>query len=76
LIVQNLRDPATPWVGSLGLRRVLGPAAATVDVDQGGHAAYLLTASACANDTVTAFLAHGVLPAGGYRLCPGQAPPA
>jgi pimeloyl-ACP methyl ester carboxylesterase len=75
LIVQNLRDPATPWVGSVGLRRVLGSAAATVDVDQGGHGAYLLAASACANDTVTAFLTHGVLPAGGYRLCPGQAPP-
>jgi len=73
LIVQNLRDPATPWVGSLGLRRVLGSAAATVDIDQGGHGAYLLTASACANDTVTAFLAFGVLPR--YRLCPGQAPP-
>jgi pimeloyl-ACP methyl ester carboxylesterase len=75
LIVQNLRDPATPWVGSLGLRRVLGSAAATVDIDQGGHAAYLLTASTCANNTVTAFLAYGVLPAGGHRLCPGQPPP-
>jgi pimeloyl-ACP methyl ester carboxylesterase len=75
LIVQNLRDPATPWVGGLGMQRALRSDAVLVSVDQGGHTAYLKTASACANDTVTAFLAHGVLPAG-PRLCPGQELPA
>ncbi|GIJ73530.1 alpha/beta hydrolase [Virgisporangium ochraceum] len=75
LIVQNLRDPATPWVGALGLLRALGSAAGMVSIDQGGHGAYLLTNSRCGNDTVTAFLAHGVLPAT-PRLCPGQPLPA
>jgi hypothetical protein len=75
LIVQNLRDPATPWVGAAGMKRALGSDAVLVSVDQGGHTAYLKTASACANDTVTAFLARGVLPAG-PRLCPGQELPA
>jgi hypothetical protein len=75
LIVQNLRDPATPWIGALGLLRALGSAAGMVSIDQGGHGAYLLTNSRCGNDTVTAFLAHGVLPAT-PRLCPGQPLPA
>lgn len=75
LIVQNLRDPATPYIGALGLLRALGSAAGMVSVDQGGHGAYLLTDTPCAADTVTAFLAHGVLPAT-PRLCPGQPLPA
>jgi pimeloyl-ACP methyl ester carboxylesterase len=75
LIVQNLRDPVVPWISALGLQRALGPAAALVSIDQGGHTAYLTTDSPCGTDTVTAFLAHGVLPAT-PRLCPGQPLPA
>jgi pimeloyl-ACP methyl ester carboxylesterase len=75
LIVQNLRDTATPLVGALGLRRVLGAGAVLLTVDQGGHTAYLSTASTCANDTTTRYLVHGVLPAE-PTLCPGQALPA
>ena len=75
LLVQNLRDPATAWVGALGMQRALGSDAVLLSIDQGGHIAYLLTASACANDTTTAFLTRGVLPAGS-RLCPGQPLPA
>jgi pimeloyl-ACP methyl ester carboxylesterase len=71
LIVQNLRDPGTPWVGALGLWRALGSAATLLTVDQGGHGAYLLTGSRCANDTTSAFLAHGTLPET-PRVCPGQ----
>ena len=37
LIVQNTRDPATPLVTALGLRRALGSRAVMVTVDQGGH---------------------------------------
>ena len=75
LIVQNLRDPATAWVGAAGMKRALGSDAVLLSIDQGGHTAYLRTASTCANDTTTAFLARGVLPAG-PRLCPGQPLPA
>jgi pimeloyl-ACP methyl ester carboxylesterase len=71
LIVQNLRDPATPWIAAVGLRRALGPDAVLLSVDQGGHTSYLFTGSPCANDTTTAFLTRGVLPAG-PKLCPGQ----
>jgi pimeloyl-ACP methyl ester carboxylesterase len=75
LIVQNMRDPATPWIGALGLLRALGSAAGMVSIDQGGHGAYLLTNSRCGNDTATAFLVHGELPAT-PRYCPGQPLPA
>jgi hypothetical protein len=75
LIVQNLRDPATPWIGALGMQRALGSDAVLLSVDQGGHTAYLTTASACANETTTAFLVRGVLPSG-PRICPGQPLPA
>jgi hypothetical protein len=71
LIVQNLRDPATPWIAAVGLRWALGPDAVLLSVDQGGHTSYLFTGSPCANDTTTAFLTRGVLPAG-PKLCPGQ----
>ena len=62
LVVQNLRDPATPWIGAAGMRRALGSDAELLTVDQGGHGVYLLTGSACADDTVNAFLARGDLP--------------
>ena len=75
LIVQNLRDTATPLAGAIGLRRVLGAGAVLLTVDQGGHTAYLSTEARCANDTTTRYLVHGVLPAGPTQ-CPGQALPA
>ncbi len=75
LLLQNLRDPDTPWFGALGMRRALGSTAVMVSVDQGGHTVYLVTASTCANDTATAFLAHGLLP-GRDRRCAGQPLPA
>jgi len=75
LIVQNLRDPATPWVSAVGMRRALGSDAVLLSVDQGGHTAYLTTNSTCANDTTTAFLTRGELPPGPLS-CPGQPLPA
>lgn len=74
LILQNLRDPATPWITGYGLRQALGRRAAMVSVDQGGHGVYLLTNAPCANDRTSAFLAYGTLP-GHDQLCPGQPPP-
>jgi len=74
LVLQNLRDPATPWVTGFGLRRALDGRAAMVSVDQGGHGVYLFTDAPCANDIATAFLARGALPARD-SVCPGQSPP-
>jgi hypothetical protein len=74
LILQNLRDPSTPWITGYGLRQALGRRAAMASVDQGGHGVYLLTNATCANDLATTFLTRGTLPAHD-QLCPGQPPP-
>ncbi len=63
LLVQNLRDPATPYSGALRLRGALGQRARMVAVDAGGHGAYLENGNACGDRTVTAFLASGQWPA-------------
>jgi hypothetical protein len=41
LLVQNLRDPATPYRKALNLRAALGDRARMVTVDVGGHGSYL-----------------------------------
>ncbi|HEV7503520.1 MAG TPA: alpha/beta hydrolase [Thermoanaerobaculia bacterium] len=62
LMLQNRRDPATPYAGGLGLRAALGPRARLVSVDQGGHTVYATTPNLCANDIGTAFLVGGSFP--------------
>lgn len=71
LMVQNLRDPATPLSGALRTRRALGGRARMVTVDQGGHVAYLPGSNACGNDAVTDYLATGKRPAHD-TFCPAQ----
>ncbi|TVT08936.1 alpha/beta hydrolase, partial [Amycolatopsis bartoniae] len=61
LMVQNLRDPATPLAGALETRAALGQRARLVTVDNGGHGVYLGT-NTCANDAVTDFLTRGQRP--------------
>jgi len=73
LILQNLRDPATPWIGGLGLRRALGQRAAFVTVDAGGHGIYGIRSGPCTDAITNAFLIDGVLP-GRDRFCVGPAP--
>ena len=75
LIVQNLRDPATPLEGARQMRKALGQRARFVSVDQGGHTVYLLNPNTCANEIVTAYLAEGTLP-GGDEFCPAESPAA
>ncbi len=72
LILQNRRDPATPYPGGPGMREALGQRARLVSVDQGGHTVYLLTPNVCGNDVTTAFLVDGTLP-GGDISCPASA---
>ncbi len=62
LIVQNLRDPATPLAGARRLREAFGDRARMVTADQGGHLAYLYKDNRCANDLATKFLVTGERP--------------
>ncbi|MFD9894636.1 alpha/beta hydrolase [Amycolatopsis sp. NPDC059027] len=63
LVVQNLRDPATPLVGARETRRALGDRARMVTVDQGGHGVYVFAPNACGNNAVNRFLVDGQRPA-------------
>lgn len=62
LILQNLRDPATPLAGAQQLRQAFGDRARMVTADQGGHLAYLYLSNRCANDITTNFLVTGRRP--------------
>ncbi|MFD6884953.1 alpha/beta hydrolase [Streptomyces sp. NPDC059957] len=62
LMVQNLRDPATPYAASLKMRGALGSRARLLTVDHGGHGVYLGNGNACADRTITAYLTTGERP--------------
>ncbi|WP_260639593.1 alpha/beta hydrolase [Streptomyces angustmyceticus] len=62
LMLQNLRDPYTPYAGALKMRRALGDRARLVTLDHGGHGAYLANGTACGDRAVTAFLTTGHRP--------------
>ncbi|MGC4943915.1 alpha/beta hydrolase [Kribbella sp. DT2] len=61
LIVQNLRDPATPLAGARQMRAALGHRARMVTVDQGGHGVYT-AANLCGKAAVDTFLTTGKRP--------------
>ncbi|MFE9564264.1 alpha/beta hydrolase [Streptomyces sp. NPDC006487] len=63
LMVQNLRDPATPYAASLKMREALGSRARLLTVDHGGHGVYLGNGNACSDRTVTGYLTTGERPA-------------
>ncbi|MEV7182509.1 alpha/beta hydrolase [Kitasatospora sp. NPDC093679] len=71
LMVQNLRDPATPYAGALRLRAALGDRARLASVDSGGHDAYAAHGNACGDQLVTRFLVDGRRPAHD-TLCPAE----
>lgn len=75
LVVQNLRDPATPLPGALRTRWAFGARARMVTADQGGHVAYGAGTNQCLNDTTTAYLVDGNFPARD-RFCPAEPSPA
>lgn len=62
LLVQNLRDPATPYFGALGMRLALGGRSRLVSIDAGDHGVFAFGVNACADAIVTAFLVSGSLP--------------
>lgn len=69
LIMNNLRDPATPFFGAGELLHALGHRARLVGVEAGGHTVYLFAHNSCANRIGTAFLLTGARPPNGTR-CP------
>lgn len=62
LMVQNLRDPATPYAASLKMRGALGDRARLLTVDHGGHGVYLGNGTACSDRVVTTYLTTGRRP--------------
>ncbi|WP_308294452.1 alpha/beta hydrolase [Streptomyces sp. RKAG290] len=62
LMIQNLRDPSTPYVGALQMRKALGKRARLVTVGSGGHGVYLSNGNACGDHKVTTFLRKGSRP--------------
>ncbi|MFF7728341.1 alpha/beta hydrolase [Streptomyces sp. NPDC008001] len=64
LMVQNLRDPSTPYSGALKMRQALGDRARLVSVDAAGHGVWLDTGNACSDRAVSEFLVTGKRPAG------------
>ncbi|MFI1223838.1 MULTISPECIES: alpha/beta hydrolase [unclassified Streptomyces] len=63
LMIQSLRDPATPLAGALKMRAALGERARMVTVGQGGHGMYLGNGNACGDRAVSDFLITGKRPA-------------
>ncbi|MBB5082000.1 alpha/beta hydrolase [Nonomuraea endophytica] len=62
MLIQNLRDPSTPYSGALKMREAFGQRARMVSVDSGGHGVYLANGNACGDRAVTGFLTGGHLP--------------
>jgi hypothetical protein len=62
LVLQNLRDPATPHLGGQLAREAFGDRARLVSVDDGGHGVYVYDDNPCALNTTTRFLLDGNLP--------------
>lgn len=76
LMIQTLRDPATPYIGALGMRHALGQRAKMVSVDSGNHGAFDPSSPSCALRETMRFLATGVLPARDMFCEPDPAPAA
>jgi pimeloyl-ACP methyl ester carboxylesterase len=73
LILENLRDPATPLPLALDMRASFGNRASLVTVDEGGHGVLGNSANnTCALQLASAFLISGALP--GDTFCPANPP--
>ncbi|WP_211239249.1 alpha/beta hydrolase [Actinokineospora inagensis] len=59
LMVQNRRDPATPYPAALKMRAALGHRARMISVNSGGHGSYLTNGNPCGNTAVTTYLTNG-----------------
>ena len=62
LMLQNLRDPNTPYSGALQMHQALGERSRLVSVDGGGHAIYGFSTNTCVTGAATSYLSDGVFP--------------
>jgi hypothetical protein len=62
LLVQSVRDPATPVDGAVALRLSLGSRSRLVTVEDGAHVVAFNAVNQCADQHGTAFLVDGTLP--------------
>lgn len=70
LMVQSVRDPATPVEGARRAHAGFAGSRLLTVNDEGDHGIYAFTANACVNDAVEAYLVDGVVPAVDFS-CPG-----
>ncbi|WP_433330490.1 alpha/beta hydrolase [Spirillospora sp. CA-294931] len=73
LIIQPVRDPATPYASGLGLKRALGKRASMLTVDTNDHLVHAFGWSPCATAAADAYLLTGELP--GTTRCPDPGNP-
>lgn len=71
LMLQNLRDPNTPYDGALNMHFALGQRSRLVTVDEGGHAIFGFTANTCVMTAATSYLSDGVFP-DSDMYCPAE----
>ncbi|ONI73526.1 hypothetical protein ALI144C_45260 [Actinosynnema sp. ALI-1.44] len=62
LLVQNLRDPATPVGGAREMRTVLGDRSRLITADNAGHGVLRATTDSCVLQPVMGFLLGGPMP--------------
>ncbi|RSM84355.1 alpha/beta hydrolase [Kibdelosporangium aridum] len=61
LIMQNLRDPATPHRGGVMLKEKFGQRSQLVSVNESGHGVYVFDDNPCALNIATTYLVDGKL---------------
>lgn len=66
LLVQSVRDPATPIDGALTMRTTLGARARFVTVENGAHSVVFNGVDSCADAKVGELLAAGTVPNDSY----------
>jgi pimeloyl-ACP methyl ester carboxylesterase len=66
LLVQSVRDPATPYDGGVAMRAALGSRSRLVSVEDGAHVVSFNAINGCADEHATAFLVTGELPRDTY----------
>nr|WP_052477540.1 alpha/beta hydrolase [Kibdelosporangium sp. MJ126-NF4] len=62
LLVQNLRDPATPLGGARSMRSVMGDRSRLITADNAGHGVLRTTNNPCVLEPVMGYLLDGVMP--------------
>ena len=72
LLVQSVRDPATPYDGAQAMRSALGSRSRLITVENGAHFIAFDGKNACADGFASAYLVTGALPADSF--CPRDAP--